>query len=57
MFYQFYFTYPKDAERVRQLMAQRREELIKAHHGEPSVVEPSMDPLAADGSVSVKPII
>jgi MFS family permease len=27
----FYFTYPKDAERVRTLMGQRREELIKTH--------------------------
>lgn len=27
----FYFTYPKDAERVRVLMAQRREELLSEH--------------------------
>lgn len=27
----FYFTYPRDAERVRQLMARRREELLLAH--------------------------
>ena len=27
----FYFTYPKDAPKVREQMAERREELIKAH--------------------------
>lgn len=30
LFSLFYFTYPKDAERVRVLMAQRREELLNA---------------------------
>jgi MFS family permease len=29
----FYFTYPKDAARVRELMAARRGELLKAHKG------------------------
>jgi len=29
----FYFTYPKDAAKVRKQMAERREELIEAHHG------------------------
>jgi hypothetical protein len=27
----FYFTYPKDAQRVRASMAKRREELLAAH--------------------------
>ena len=31
LFSMFYFTYPRDAERVRHLMAQRREELLHAH--------------------------
>lgn len=26
-----YFTYPKDAEKVRKQMAERRQELIQAH--------------------------
>lgn len=29
----FYFTYPKDAAKVRKQMAERREELIEAHQG------------------------
>ncbi|MBA4383730.1 MAG: hypothetical protein C0410_03260 [Anaerolinea sp.] len=29
----FYFTYPKDAAKIRAKMADRREELIKAHQG------------------------
>jgi hypothetical protein len=31
----FYFFYPKDAARVRELMAVRREELLKAHQATP----------------------
>jgi hypothetical protein len=31
VFTMFYFTYPKDAERVRVMMANRREELLAAH--------------------------
>jgi hypothetical protein len=30
----FYFTYPKDAARVRSLMASRHGELIRAHKAE-----------------------
>ncbi len=30
----FYFTYPKDAAKVRELMAERREELLVVHQGE-----------------------
>jgi MFS family permease len=34
----FYFTYPKDAARVRTLMAARREELLKVHQvNDPSI--------------------
>jgi MFS family permease len=39
-FTMFYFTYPKDAERVRGLMAQRREELLLAHQSASSLVGP-----------------
>jgi len=30
-FSMFYFTYPKDAERVRKMMAFRRDELVELH--------------------------
>lgn len=34
LFTMFYFTYPKDAARVRTLMASRRGELLRAHGAE-----------------------
>ena len=37
----FYFTYPKDAQRVRLSMAKRREELLAAHAANQASVEPA----------------
>ncbi len=46
----FYFTYPKDAERVRKLMALRREDLLMERSG--TADQPSTSPDAASSSPS-----
>ena len=43
----FYFTYPKDAEHVRVLMAQRREELLQAHQ------QREQEPVTAEADFSL----
>lgn len=35
----FYFTYPRDAARVREKLAERREELLRSHEQKPEALE------------------
>lgn len=53
----FYFTYPKDAERVRLLMAQRREELLLDRQNASLPVSSTAESPTPEGGVSARPTI